>query len=153
MCSGGRVQDPSKARGWRGVPDILSYEPVSDVWVKQSQMKYPRLSHGVSAVAVTEDILRACRTERTVRDNSVYGALTLIIVYHGFTPSTVARNVDHRRLPRSSQQDGPEICRVISPLQQLQLPPGRDEVSSLPPLPYGAPRLRRRRRGGEQEIL
>ena len=82
------MQDPSEPRGWRGVPDILSYDPTSDVWVKQSQMKYPRLSHGVSAVAVTEDILRACRTERTVRDNSVYGAVTLIIVYYGLIPST-----------------------------------------------------------------
>ena len=119
MCSGGRVLDPSEDRGWRGVPDILSYEPHSDVWIKQSQMKFPRMSHGVSAVTVTEDILRACRTERTVRDNSVYGAVILIITYCGFNPSTVARNVDHRRLPRSSQQDGPQVCRAVSPLQQL----------------------------------
>ena len=89
MCSGGAaVVDPSPDRGLRVVPDILRYDPESDVWINQAQMKLPRMSHGASAVAVTEDILRACRTERTVKDNSVYGAVTLIIVYNGLTPST-----------------------------------------------------------------
>ena len=149
------MEDPREDRGWRAVRDILSYEPDRDVWTKHAEMKFPRLSHGVSVVSVTEEIMRACRTERTVRDNSVYGAVILIITYCGFNPSTVARNVDHRRLPRSPQQeqDGPQVCRAVSPLQQLQLPPGRDEVSSLQTLTDGAPRLWRRGRTAEQEVL
>ena len=73
------MEDPREDRGWRAVRDILSYEPDRDVWTKQAEMKFPRLSHGVSAVSVTEEIMRACRTERTVVDNSVYGGVTLII--------------------------------------------------------------------------
>ena len=81
MCSGGAVLDPSEDRGLRVVPDILRYDPDSDVWIKQAaQMKLPRMSHGASAVAVTEDITRACRTERTIRDNSVYGTDRQIII-------------------------------------------------------------------------
>ena len=73
--------DPSEERGFRVVPDILRYDPDSDVWIKQQgQMKLPRMSHGASAVAVTEDIIRACRAERTVKDNSVYGAVSQIII-------------------------------------------------------------------------
>ena len=68
------MQDLSEDRGFRVVSDILSYDPEKDVWIRQGQMKLPRMSHGASAVAVTEDILGACRTERSVRDNSVYGA-------------------------------------------------------------------------------
>ena len=73
------MEDPREDRGWRAVRDILSYEPDRDVWTKHAEMKFPRLSHGVSAVSVTEEIMRACRTERTVVDNSVYGGVTLII--------------------------------------------------------------------------
>ena len=80
MCSGGAVQDLSEDRGFRVVPDILRYDPESDVWIRQGQMKLPRMSHGASAVAVTEDIMRACRTERTLRDNSVYGAVSQITI-------------------------------------------------------------------------
>ena len=80
MYSGGVVQDLSEDRGFRVVPDILRYDPEKDVWIRQGQMKLPRMSHGASAVAVTEDMMRACRTERTVRDNSVYGAVSQIII-------------------------------------------------------------------------
>ena len=111
------MQDLSEDRGFRVVPDVLGYDPVNDVWIRQGQMKLPRMSHGASAVAVSEDIMRACRTERTVRDNSVYGVVSQITIYCGSTSSSTGRDVDHRRLPRSSQPDGPEVCRAVDPLQ------------------------------------
>ena len=107
--------DPSESYGFRAVADILSYQPETDVWLRLGQMKLPRTGHGASVVAVTEEILAACRTERRVRDDSVYG--DLIISSHGAAPSCTARDVDHRGLPRSSQPDGAQVSRAVDPLQ------------------------------------
>ena len=97
------------------ISDIITYHPEDDVWLKVAEMKLPRMSHGASAVAVTQDIMAACRTERTLRDDSVYG--DLIISSYGASPSCTARDVDHRGLPRSSQHDGAQVSRAVDPLQ------------------------------------